>query len=174
MLTITLCIIAGIIILPLLLALFIRKEYTVQSEILINATQEKVFDYIRQLKNQDHYNKWVMVDPGMKRTFTGTDGTKGFIYGWNGNKQAGEGEQEITAVIDNKIIETEIRFVRPMRSVAHSKMIAETVAANQTKVNWSNSGNMIYPMNIMVNMISKMLVKDMNISLNNLKNILEK
>ena len=43
-----------------------------------------------------------MVDPDMKREFKGMDGTVGFIYAWNGNKRAGEGEQEIKTIEEGK------------------------------------------------------------------------
>ena len=168
-LIIVLIALAGIIALGLIMALFIKKEYTCKSEIIINAPQLKVFDFLKQLKNQDRFNKWVMVDPSMKREFTGTDGTVGFIYAWNGNKKAGEGEQEITKLEEGKTIETEIRFIRPMKSVAYINMITESVSENQTKVIWTCTGKMPYPMNIMVFMVQKMLVKDMDTSLSNLK-----
>ena len=167
-------VLAGIIAFLLLLALFTRKKYNVQRDIVIQAPRQKVFNYVKQLKNQDHFNKWVMVDPDMKRTFKGTDGTVGFIYGWNGNKKAGEGEQEITAIREDKSIETEIRFVRPITGVSFAKMTTESVTDNQTKVTWSNASTMKYPMNIMLGMIEKMLAKDMDASLLNLKGILEK
>lgn len=115
-----------------------------------------------------------MVDPSMKKKFNGTDGTVGFKYEWNGNKKAGEGEQEITNLVEGKKLETEIRFVRPFPSVAKANMMTESISANQTKVGWRNSGEMKYPMNVMVSMVEKMLAKDMNESLNNLKRILEK
>ncbi len=164
---------AGIIALLLLIALFTRKEYNIRRDMIIRAPQQTVFDYLKQLKNQDHFNKWVMVDPGMKREFTGTDGTVGFIYAWNGNKQAGEGEQEIKHIIEGKSIETEIRFKRPFVSVAYANLAMESVSDTQTKVSWSNKSAMPYPMNIMVPMIEKMLAKDMDTSLSNLKTILE-
>lgn len=169
-----LLIIPGIIALVLITALFTRKKYNVYSEVIINAPRQKVFDYIKHLKNQDNFNKWVMVDPNMKREFKGTDGTVGFIYGWNGNKKAGEGELEIKAITEGKSIDTEIRFVRPFAGLAHVNMSTEAIAENQTKVSWSNVSKMTYPMNIMVSMIEKMLVKDMDTSLGNLKRILEK
>src|SRR6187399_1846998 len=111
LLTIVLVII-GIIALVLIAALFIRKRYDVQSTVIINASQQKVFDYLKLLRNQDNFNKFIMVDPNMKKEFKGTDGTVGFIYGWNG-KKAGEGEQEIKSITERKNITTEIRFVRP-------------------------------------------------------------
>lgn len=83
-----LLVIAGIIVLILIVGLFMRKKYNIERDIIINAPLQKVFDYVKQLKNQDNFNKWVMVDPDMKRVFKGTDGTVGFIYGWNGNKKA--------------------------------------------------------------------------------------
>ena len=90
--------IAGILVLLLITAVFMRKEYSVHREIVINVPTEKVFNYIKQLKNQDYYNKWVMVDPAKKSEFKGNDGTVGFIYGWNGNKDVGEGEEEIKSM----------------------------------------------------------------------------
>ena len=174
MLATILLIVAGIIALPLIIALFLRKEYNSQAEIIINSPSEKVFEYLKHLKNQDNFNKWVMVDPGMKRNFIGTDGTVGFIYSWNGNKKAGEGEQEIKKITEGKNIETEVRFVRPMAAVAYASYIIESLPNNQTKVTYSNKGKMTYPMNIMTSMVEKMLTKDMSITLSSLKTILEK
>ncbi|MDI1354519.1 MAG: SRPBCC family protein [bacterium] len=163
----------GIVALLLVIALFMKKEYTINREIIINAAQQKVFDYIKLLKNQDKFNKWVMVDPSMKRDFRGTDGTVGFVYAWDGNKQAGAGEQEIKSLNEGNKIETEIRFVRPMKSIAYANMTLSSLSENQTKLIWTNGGKMPYPMNIIVSMVENMLAKDMDISLTNLKNILE-
>ncbi len=167
-------VLAGIIALLLIIALFIRKTYHINREITINAPRQKIFEYLKHLKNQVHFNKWVMVDPDMKMEFKGIDGTVGFIFLWNGNKKAGEGEQEILTIDEGKKIETEIRFVRPFASIAYANLETESVTDNQTKVSWINAGAMIYPMNIMVSGIDKMLAKDMDTSLSTLKNILEK
>src|ERR1700712_5287235 len=90
-----LLILAGIITLLLIIALFMKKEHYVKREIIINAPQQKVFDYVKLLKNQDEFNKHAMAGPDRKREFKGTDGTVGYIYAWSGNKNAGEGEKEI-------------------------------------------------------------------------------
>ena len=164
----------GIIALLLFVAYFTRKAYNVNREAIINAPLQKVFNYVRLLKNQDTYNKWVMADPNMKKNFKGIDGTVGFTYGWNGNKKAGEGEQEITNIIEGKLVESEIRFVRPFVSIAHATMTVDTHYEDQTRISWSNTSEMKYPLNIMVSMIEKMLEKDMDESLSMLKNILEK
>ncbi len=171
---IILIVIACIVALVLVVASFSRKIYNVQANIVINAPREKVFDYIKYLKNQDYYNKWVMADPNMKKIFTGTDGTRGFIYAWDGNKKAGSGEQEITTINEGKNMESEVRFVRPYEGIANMNMITTSISSGETKVDWSSTGKIKYPMNIMISSIEKMLVKDMDTSLALLKNILEK
>ncbi len=170
---IVLMVLVSIVALFLIIAFFTRKNYIIRSEVVILSTPNKVFDYFKILKNQDQYNKWVMVDPKMKRIFNGTDGTVGFIDAWDGNKKAGAGEQEITNIIEGKIIETEIRFIRPFTSVANAKMEVIPINENDSKVIWTMESKMAFPMNIMISMIEKMLLKDMDESLSNLKKILE-
>ena len=171
---IILLILAGIVALLLVIAFLTKKEYNVVSEISIGASQQEVFDYVKHIKNQDHYNKWVMADPNMKKEFKGTDGTIGFIYAWNGNKEGGEGEQEIKALEEGKNIKMEIRFVRPFAGIAYAEMTTESLSDNQTKATWRTASKMKYPLNIMLPFIVKMLEKDMGTSLTTLKNILEK
>ena len=69
----------GIIALFLIVALFVKKDYAVEREIIINKPKQVVFDYVKILKNQDAYSVWNMKDLAAKKTYTGTDGTVGFI-----------------------------------------------------------------------------------------------
>jgi hypothetical protein len=169
-----LLVVAGIIALLLIIALFMKREHYVKREIIINAHRQKVFDYIKLLKNQDEFNKHAMAGPDRKREFKGTDGTVGYIYAWSGNKNAGEGEKEIMNIVEGKRIETEIRFVKPMTATACIIMETESLSDNQTKVIWSNAGTLKYPVNIFIPMMEKSVAKDMDSSLSTLKNILEK
>ena len=169
-----LLVVAGIIILLLIIALFMKKEHYVKREIIINAPRQKVFNYVKLLKNQDEFNKHAMAGPDRKREFRGTDGTIGYIYAWSGDKNAGVGEKEIKNIIEGKRIEMEIRFVKPMRAVASIVMETESLTNGQTKVSWSNAGILKYPFNILIPMMEKHVVKDMDSSLSTLKNILEK
>jgi hypothetical protein len=169
-----LLVLAGIIGLLFILSLFIRREHYVRREIIINAPRQKVFDYIKLLRNQDEFNKHAMASPDRKREFKGTDGTVGYIYAWSGDKGAGVGEKEIKHIIEGKSIEMEIRFVKPMKVSATIIMETESLSGNQTKVSWSNAGELKYPLNIMIPMMEKSVAKDMDISLTTLKSILEK
>jgi hypothetical protein len=169
-----LLVLAGIIALLLFIALFMKKKHYVNREIIINAPPQKVFDFLKLLKNQEQFNKWARTDRNRKEETRGTDGTVGFIYSWSGDKSAGEGEKEIMNIVEGKKIETEIRFVKPMRITASVIMETEPVSGNQTKVNLINGGTLKYPLNIMIPMAEKNFAKDMDFSLSTLKTILEK
>src|SRR5580765_1561798 len=144
-----LLVIAGIIALLLIIALFMKREHYVNREIIINAPRQKVFDYVKLLKNQDTFNKHAMIDPDRRGEYKGTDGTVGYIYAWSGDKSAGVGEKEIMNIIEGKRIETEIRFVKPIRTSATVIMETESLSADETKVSMSNAGVLKYPLNIM-------------------------
>lgn len=170
-----LLVIAGIIILLLIIALFMKKHHYVKREIVINAPLQKVFGFLKLLKNQDQFNKWATTDKlNRKEEFKGTDGTVGFIYSWSGNKNAGQGEKEIKNIVEGKKIETEIRFVKPMRVTSYTIMETEFLSDNETKVYLINGGKLKYPINLMIPMAEKNFAKDMDESLNKLKVILEK
>jgi len=170
-----LLVVAAIIALLLIIALFIKKEHYVNREIIINAPRQKVFDFLKLLKNQDQFNKWATADKkNRKEEFKGTDGTIGFIYSWSGDKSAGEGEKEIKNIVEGKRIETEIRFIKPMRVSASVIFETESLSENQTKVSLINTGTLKYPLNMMIPMAEKKFPKDMDASLSTLKNILEK
>ena len=169
-------VIIAVIVVILIAALFIKKDYAIERSIVIERPSNEVFNYIKNLKNQDHYNKWVMVDPNMKKTYKGTDGTIGFVYAWDGNKKAGKGEQEIKALAQGERMDLEIRFERPFAGIANTPFIIDTISTGASKLRWGMSSRMKYPMNITLGFMNmdKLLGKDLETSLKNLKNILEK
>jgi hypothetical protein len=163
-----------IIAIPLIIGLFVQNEYAVEREITINKPKHEVFNYVKHLRNQDNYSKWVRMDPNMKKDFKGTDGTVGFVYSWDGNKDAGKGEQEIKNIIEGQRVDVEVRFIKPFEGVATAPIITEPVSENQTKVKWALKGKSAYPMNFMNLFMDNMLGKDLESSLTTLKGVLEK
>jgi hypothetical protein len=170
-----LIVIAGIIVLALVAALFVSKEYSVKREITINKPSQEVFDYVKFIKNQEHYNKWVMMDPNMKKDYQGTDGTVGFVYAWDSQKDdVGKGEEEIKMLEEGKKINLEVRFIRPFEGLAITEMTTEAISPTQTRVSWGMSGRSAYPMNLTNTIMDSMLGADLEESLGTLKGILEK
>jgi hypothetical protein len=170
-------IIAGIIVLLLVIALFLKKEYHVSREIVINRPAQQVFEFIKFLKNQDNYSVWNQLDPAMKKTYSGTDGTVGFKYAWDStNKQAGKGEQSIKSIKEGEKIEMDLHFIKPFEGKALAYMTTTPVTTGQSNVKWGLDSKMNYPMNIMMLFMNmdKMLGKDLALGLENLKVIMEK
>ncbi|MDD2983911.1 MAG: SRPBCC family protein [Crocinitomicaceae bacterium] len=171
-------IVLGIIIaIPLIVALFVRKDYAVEESIVINKPKYEVFDYIKHLKNQDNFSKWATMDPNMKKTYRGTDGTVGFVSAWESdNENVGAGEQEILKITEGERMDFELRFLKPFESTQVAYMTTETVSENKTKVKWGFSGKMSYPMNLMMLFMDfeEMIGDDFQVGLKKLKTNLEK
>ena len=63
---IILLVIAGIIALVFIIGFFMKRDHYVKREMIIHAPRQKVFDYVKLLKNQDQFNKHAMVDSDRK------------------------------------------------------------------------------------------------------------
>ncbi len=169
--------ILGIVVLVLIAALLVNKKYAVEREITIKQPVSKVFNYVKLLKNQDNFSVWNQMDPTMKKTFTGIDGTVGAVAGWESeNKEVGKGEQEIVSVNSNKKINFEMRFYEPQEATGHAYFITDSLGDSLTLVKWGFYGKMSYPMNLMLVFMDMdtMLGPQLKTSLQNLKVILEK
>ncbi len=173
--TTLLYILAGIVLLILILAMIAPKTYEVSRSIVISKPKKQVFDYLKSLKNQDDWSPWGKRDPNMEKKFTGTDGEVGATSHWKGNKEVGEGEQEIKKIIDGERIESELRFLKPWKSTSDAFLTTED-ADSGTKVTWGFKGYNKFPMSIMMLFMSmdKMIGKDFEEGLNDLKAQLEK
>lgn len=170
-------IILGLILLVFILAFFSPTKWSIEAEVIIDKSKADIYNYIKLLRNSENYNKWVMLDPNMSREFKGTDGTVGFIYLWDSPiKQVGKGEQEVIAMKENEFVEYEIRFFKPFQGVSTSMLKLQEINSTQTKVSWSfNSSNtyMMKVLHVLLN-LKKVLKKDLQTSLGNLKSLLEK
>jgi hypothetical protein len=172
-----LLVIAIIIAIPLVVALFVKKDFAVEREVTINRPKADVFGYIRLLKNQDNFSIWASKDPHIRKSYRGTDGTVGFVSAWDSDStHVGKGEQEITGIREGERVDYELRFKKPFESKSQAHISTEAVSENQTKVKWGFAGSMPYPMNLMnlfMNM-DKSVGNEFQTGLNNLKGILEK
>jgi len=124
-----LIVLAIIIAIPLITAIFVSKDFSAQSEITINKPKQEVFNYVKMLKNQDNFGVWQLSDPQMKKTEQGVDGQVGYKSSWDG-KKVGKGSQTITKIVEGYFILKEI-------------------SPNQTLVTWGISGKSPYPWNFM-------------------------
>jgi len=174
-LIIILIVIAAIVVLFLLIAAFTKKSFALSKQVLINSPKEKVFNYIKLIRNQEYYSVWVMRDPNIKIVYTGTDGTPGFTSAWTSNdKNVGVGAQEIITIQEGKSIQVEIRFEKPFKATNYALNELSTTTDGKTLLTQTFTGTSKFPMNIMNIFMDKLVGKDMQTNLYNLKAILEK
>jgi len=169
-------ILLGVIALIVLIGLIAPNKYDVKRSIVIDQPVHKTFRYLKMVKNQDHWSPWKQKDPNMKQTFEGTDGEVGFVSRWEGNKDVGVGEQEIKRILENDIINTELRFYKPWKSVSNGYLKVDSVDNGKTKVTWGFTGKTPFPFNIFMLFFSmeKTVGKDFEEGLQSLKHTLEK
>lgn len=173
----TALIIIGILLaLVILMALIAPNNYNVSRSIDLDHSTDIVWENLKYLKKQQEWSPWAKKDPNMEQKFTGIDGEIGAVSYWNGNKEVGEGEQEITKIVEGKRIEQDLRFLKPYKSQSDCYMELEELDGNRSKVTWGFTGNNKFPMNIMMLFMSmdKMVGKDFEQGLQNLKNNLNK
>ena len=166
----------GILGLLVFLGLIAPKTYHVFRTIEINSPKAKVFPYLKFLDKQSEWSPWAKKDPNMKRKLTGTDGEVGAISYWNGNKEVGEGEQEITKIIEGERVEGQLRFFKPWKSESDCYMNLAETTTGKSKVTWGFSGKNKFPFSIIMLFMSmdKMVGKDFEEGLQSLKSQLER
>lgn len=166
-----------LIALPFIVALFVKNDFLIEREIVINKPKQEVFEYVKLIKNQEKYTVWTKADPEVKMEYTGTDGTTGFTSSWESKvDDVGVGKQQITNVVEGERVDVHITFVKPFagESDAYTKTIA--VSPTQTKVINGFSGKNPYPFNLMCLFMNAdfMVGGMMQQNLDNLKKELEK
>lgn len=169
------CIIA-ILVVFILLVLLAPKKFNVYRSIIVDKPLEEVFEYLKLIKNQDEWSPWKKKDPDMKQEFKGTDGKVGFIAKWEGNKEVGIGEQEITRINKNESIESRLRFFKPWKSESDAYLKVEKITPHKTNVIWGFSGESKPPTNVFFLFFNmdKAVGKDFEEGLASLKMLLEK
>lgn len=168
-------ILAIVVFIILIMVIIAPKEYSVNRSIIIHKPYQEVFRYLKSIKNQNHWSPWKKKDPNMTQEFIGEDGKVGFISKWKGNKDVGEGEQQILSIIENESIETQLRFFKPWKSQSMGHLLVDRIEDDQTLVTWGFSGKNHIPYNIFMLFFNmdKTVGKDFEEGLAKLKQILE-
>jgi len=141
----------------------------------IKAPPEKIVGFINDFGKWTSWSPYEGRDPAMKRTYSGAARGKGAIYEWEGNNDVGKGRMEITDEALPSRVTIKLDFERPFE--AHN--IAEFTLApigDSTTVTWAMRGPTAFThkvMGIFMNM-DKMVGKDFEIGLANLKTLAEK
>ncbi len=148
--------------------------FRVERSATFKATPEKVFAQINDFHNWATWSAWERMDPTMSKTYGGTASGVGAKYDWQGNNKVGQGSMEITESIPNSKVAVKLDFFSPME--AHN--IAEFTIQSDgdgTHLTWAMHGPAPFIsklFGVFVNM-DKMIGKDFEVSLTNLKSVAE-
>jgi uncharacterized protein YndB with AHSA1/START domain len=159
----------------LLLALTKPNTFAVQRAISIKAPAEKIFALINDFHQWGTWSPYENKDPAMKRTYSGANSGKGAVYAWDGNKNVGSGRMEILDTsVPSKIV-IKLDFFKPFEghNTAEFTMLPQGDATNLTWVMHGPAPFMSRLMQVFMN-IDKMIGKDFEVGLANLKKITEK
>ena len=148
--TTLLYILIGIVVLIAILGLIAPKSFNVSRSVDIARPPSDVYNYVRFLQKQAEWSPWELKDPNMNKQFEGTDGEVGAISKWQGNKEVGEGEQEIIQLTPNKRVDARLRFFKPWKSESDAYMITDDNGSGGTTFTWGFSGKNKFPFSIMM------------------------
>jgi uncharacterized protein YndB with AHSA1/START domain len=137
-----------IVIVTAVLSLVLPTRQTIERTTTINAPANIVYDYLTKLENFNQVTVWNKRDSTVKYSKTGTDGTTGAAFAWDGDIAiSGKGKMTITALEPNKKITHALEFTYPKKGSANSVFLLNE-ANGTTTVTWTFEMNTPRPWNI--------------------------
>jgi len=173
LLKILLYIFLSIAALLVVLGLFARHNYHIERSLEIKAPRALVLEQVQYFKNFQKWSPWGSLDPHMKSSIEGEDGTVGAVYKWSGNKDVGEGQQTIKSISPERV-DMEVKFTKPWESSAPTFFKLEDMG-EKTKVSWGFDMYIGFPWNglAMFTDVDAGVGKDYARGLDNLKKVCE-
>ena len=160
----------------LVIALFLKKDYSITRSIEIECARSDVFEYVKLLDHQMEFAEWLQCDPESGKIPFKQDGEVGCVMRWDSSSEPfGKGEQEILWIEEEERIDCVVRFIEPRQFEVNSSASFSTTETGKTEVKWTFEGSLDYPFNIMMLFSNMENFVDLNLeqSLKNLKQILE-
>ena len=163
----------------LILAATKPDTFSVRRAATVKAPPEKIFSLINDFHQWGTWSPWENKDPAMKRSYSGAQSGKGAIYAWDGNKNVGSGRMEILDASQPSKIVIKLDFFKPFEAhnTAEFTMLPQGDASNAaTDIDWQMHGPapfMSKVMQVFMN-VDRMVGKDFEIGLANLKRLTEK
>ena len=165
-------IILALIVALLIISALMPNSFNVEKSTIINKPISAVMSRIANLNDYALWNPWQQSDPTATNSITGSPGTPGHKYAWEG-KKVGVGALTLNQM-DDRNIHFDLEFFKPWKSKAKDNWHFESIGSNETKVIWQNSGQLPWPVARMMGpMISKGLNRQFVEGLNNLKKLCE-
>ena len=143
----------------------------VMRSIEIEAPPERVFDAVSDYATWTVWSPWLCAEPDAAVTISQDSNSVGSVYAWRG-EIVGQGEIEHQKLVPGKLIEDEIRFLKPFKSTSQVKFEIEP-AGQGTKLSWHMLGSLPWFMFFMNSMFERFISMDYERGLKMLKEWIE-
>lgn len=144
--------------------------FTVSRSMDVAAPPQVIFPLIDDFRHWVTWSPWEKLDPGMKKSHTGSERGPGAVYAWEGNGKVGAGRMEITRTVPPSSVSIKLDFLRPFKASNTTEFTLDPVG-DGTRVTWAMQGPspfMNKVMSVFVNM-DRLIGKDFEAGLANLK-----
>ncbi len=151
------------------------NSFSVQRATLVKAPAEEIYPFINDFHQWGSWSPYEHKDPAMKRTYSGAASGKGAVYAWDGDRNVGSGRMEILDASTPAKIVIKLDFFTPFEghNTAEFTMLPQGNATNLTWLMHGPAPFMAKIMHMFMN-IDRMVGKDFEIGLANLKRLTEK
>lgn len=146
-------------------------KFHVSRSIEIDAASETVFDTVADFKTWPTWSPWLCAEPDAEVKVSDNSNSVGSMYSWKG-EIVGQGEMEHQNLERGRLIEEEIRFVKPFKSKSKVVFEFEPVGSG-TKITWHMHGSLPFFLFFMKPMMETFIGMDYERGLKMLKDWLE-
>ena len=115
-------------------------KFHVHRSTVINDTPENVFAKVADFGTWTKWSPWLCAEPDAEVIVSEDSASVGSVYSWKG-ELVGQGEIEHRNLEPGKLIDEEIRFVKPFNSKSNVAFDFESVDGG-TKITWHMKGSM--------------------------------
>jgi len=116
-----------------------NDTYDVERSVTIEAPPARIYDQIANFHNWTNWSPWEDRDPELHRTYSGAESGTGAVYGWSGNRKAGQGRMEITEATAPERVEIDLVFEKPWKA-RNRTWFTIAPQGSGSRVTWSMTG----------------------------------
>jgi len=172
----TIVIVIAVVVVGVLVVAAKRPDsFAVQRSAQVRAAPAAIYPLIADFREWPRWSPWEKLDPGMKRTLSGTPSGTGAVYAWEGSSKVGAGRMEIRDVAPPSKVVIQLDFIKPFEghNVTEFALVPKGEA---TDVQWTMRGPATFMMKVMglFTDMDKMIGRDFERGLANLKAAVEK
>jgi len=90
-----------------------KKQIQIITTEVIQASPEEVYDLLRSFERFPEWSPFVVTDPGQKNYVTGTDGSVGSVFHWEGDAEKSLGSQTLTSLETSSYLRMDCQIEQP-------------------------------------------------------------